>query len=296
MRHLTLKSRQHQKIEQGFKTWLETLGFNRFSIDNAPIYTREFLCWLENHGLTVKQVGETTVPEYFENHLSKRPNQKRGGGLSNDYLNGHLTAIKQFSTFLQQTSGESFAVSKDYYPRHTRETILTRGQIEAMYQACGSDTAKALRNRALLALYYGCGLRRNEGVQVNVEDVLLDRKLLHVRHGKGHRERYVPLAKHVQEDLQNYITIARPSFNGHGKSPALLLGTRGRVTGQGALALLQKLGGEANITTDFGLHTLRHSIATHLLHAGMKLEQVSSFLGHENLESTQRYTHIGNGN
>ena len=292
MRQLTLKNKVHRALEEDFKSWLETLGYNTFSIAYSPIYIREFLYWLEKHERTVEKINEATIPEYFDSYLSKRSNQRRGGGLSNDYLNGHLTSIKQFSEYLQQTRGAGFVILKDYYPRQSRETVLTREQIEAMYEACGNDSAKALRNRAILALYYGCGLRRNEGVHVNVEDVLLNRKLLHVRQGKQYRERYVPLAKHVQEDLKNYLDIARPTFRHHDKSPALLLGTRGRITGSCTLCLIKRLGAEANITTDFGLHTLRHSIATHLLHAGMKLEQVSSFLGHESLESTQRYTHL----
>jgi integrase/recombinase XerD len=292
MRHLTLKNKAHRTVEEDFKTWLATLSYNKFSIEYSPIYVREFLYWLENHERTIEKITEATIPEYFDNYLSKRGNQRRGGGLSNDYLNGHLTSIKQFSEYLQQTSGHGFVILKDYYPRTTRETVLTRQQIEAMYEACGNDSAKALRNRAILALYYGCGLRRNEGVHVNIEDVLFNRKLLHVRQGKQYRERYVPLARHVQEDLKNYLEIARPTFRDHDKTPALLLGIRGRITGCTTLGLIKKLGAEANITTDFGLHTLRHSIATHLLHAGMKLEQVSSFLGHESLESTQRYTHL----
>jgi integrase/recombinase XerD len=292
MRHLILKNKEHQTLEQDFRSWLETLSFNTFSIENAPVYAREFLHWLESHQRTLKQVNETTVQEYFDNYLSKRPNQRRGGGLSNDYLNGHLISLKQLSEFLQQSSGTGFIILKDYYPRVNREIVLTREEIADLYEACEGGNARALRNRAILALYYGCALRRSEGVQVNVEDVLTSRKLLHVRKGKQYRERYVPLAKHVQEDLENYINIARPTFRHHEKNPALLLGNRGRITGCCALNLIKTLGAKAGVTTDFGLHTLRHSIATHLLHAGMKLEQVSGFLGHESLESTQRYTHL----
>jgi len=291
MRHLILKSSRHQQLEQDFKTWLETLSYNTFSVEYSPIYVREFLHWLEGKQCTIEKMNESMIPQYFD-YLSKRPNQRRAGGLSNDYLNGHLTSIKQFSEFLQQSNGKGFVILQDYYPYTYRETILTREQIAALYEACGNDSAQALRDRAILALYYGCALRRNEGVQVNIEDVLLNRKLLHVRQGKQYRERYVPLARHVQEDLENYLSIARPTFRSHEKNPGLLLGTRGRITGDCAIGRIKQLGVKAGIPIDFGLHTLRHSIATHLLHAGMPLEQVSRFLGHDSLESTQRYTHL----
>lgn len=292
MRHLILKNIQHQTLEQDFRRWLETLSFNTFSIENSPIYVREFLYWLEGHQRTIKQVNESTVQEYFDHYLSKRPNKRKATGLSNDYLNAHLVSIKQFSEYLQQSSGQGFVILKDYYQRTNRETILTGEQITALYAACEGDTVQSLRDRAILALYYGCALRRSEGVHVNVEDVLYDRKLLYVRQGKQYRERYVPLARHVQEDLENYLHIARPSFRHHEKNAALLLGTRGRITGGCVMDRVKQLGTKAGITIDFGLHTLRHSIATHLLYAGMPLDQVSRFLGHQTLESTQRYTHL----
>lgn len=291
MRHLTLKSRQHQAYEQGFKNWLETLGYNKYSVDYSPVRVREFMYWIESEQTHLQHISEQTITQYF-GYLSRRSNQRRPGALSNDYLNMHLTSLKQFSEYLQQIRQEGFIVQLNYWPSTTRQTVLTREQIEAMYECAGTDTAISLRDRAILALYYGCGLRRNEGTQINTEDLLINRKLLYVRKGKGHRERYIPLAKHVQEDLENYLEIGRPAFRSHDRNPALLLSQKGRISGGCVLTRIKQLGKKAGITTDFGLHTLRHSIATHLLLAGMKLEQVAKFLGHESLESTQKYTHI----
>jgi integrase/recombinase XerD len=291
MRHLTLKSRQHQAHEQGFKNWLETLGYNKYTVNYSPVRVREFMHWIEGEQTNLQHINEQTITEYF-GYLSRRSNQRKTGALSNDYLNMHLTSLKQFSGYLQQSRQQGFSIQLNYYPSATRQTILTREQIEALYEATGTDTAINLRDRAILALYYGCGLRRNEGTQINTEDLLINRKLLYVRKGKQYKERYIPLAKHVQEDLENYLEIGRPSFRSHDKNPAFLLSSKGRISGCTVMNRLKQLGKKADITTGFGLHTLRHSIATHLLLAGMKLEQIAKFLGHESLESTQKYTHI----
>lgn len=291
MKHLTLKNSKHKALENDFKHWLETLSYNTYSVQYSPVRVREFLHWLEAQGINLKHISEQAITKYFS-YLSRRSNQRRSGALSNDYLNMHLTSIKQFSNYLQQSRQEGFTVTMNFYPSGIREQILKPDQISALYEATGTDTAMSLRDRAILALYYGCGLRRNEGVHVNVEDVLLDRKLLYVRKGKLYRERYVPLARHVQEDLENYLEIGRPSYPNHESNPALLLTQRGRMSGGSIITRVKLLGEKANLTLDFGLHTLRHSIATHLLVAGMPLEQIAQFLGHKSLASTQIYTHI----
>ena len=155
-----------------------------------------------------------------------------------------------------------------------------------------------LRDRAMMAVYYGCGLRRNEGVSLDVSDVLIKEKLLYVQKGKGYRERYVPMSEAVKEDLENYIHVGRNCLLTYGpqiKEQALFLSIRGkRMDGNSLIMRLKELVKVARINKSIGLHTLRHSIATHLLQSGMALENVSRFLGHQSLESTQIYTHMVN--
>lgn len=152
------------------------------------------------------------------------------------------------------------------------------------------------RDRAMLAVFYGCGLRRNEGVQLNLSDINFDRSILHVRKGKNYKERLVPISKTSLKHLQEYIYDQRPKLS-QSKLDALFLSQRGfRMHGQTMLIRLKKLQyltGDLDLSSkEIGLHTLRHSIATHLLTAGMKLDSISRFLGHSSLESTQIYTHL----
>jgi len=156
------------------------------------------------------------------------------------------------------------------------------------YEAA-TGTPLGLRDKAMLALYYGCGLRKNEGLGLNAGDILPEKDLILVR--KGYKARYVPLTGPNKTDLENYLIYGRPYLLNGRKEEALLLTTSGRRL-KAPFERIQKLKREAGITKPLGLHTLRHSIATHLLQSGMPLEQIRRFLGHSSLESTQIYTHI----
>jgi integrase/recombinase XerD len=198
---------------------------------------------------------------------------------------------------LQETEKPFFEVAiKTKQDKETNKTILTQSEIKALYKACSNDVL-GIRDRAILSVYYGCGLRRSEGASLDLRDVQLKEKLLFVRAGKGYRERYVPMTEAVKDDLENYIYQSRErlqSFKPQ-KNEALFLSMQvKRMCGNALIERVHKLAEAAKIQKETGLHTLRHSIATHLLQSGMTLEEVSQFLGHSSLESTQIYTHLAN--
>jgi len=175
-----------------------------------------------------------------------------------------------------------------------KHTILTRAEIGALYKACGNDFL-GIRDRAVLGIYYGCGLRRSEGLALNLDDVLLREKLVYVRKGKYYRERYVPMTESIREDLENYIYVGRAkmlSFKNIRQEAFFLSRSVNRLHGNSLIKRIHQLSKAAKIDKETDLHTLRHSIATHLLKSGMTLEEVSRFLGHASLESTQIYTHL----
>jgi integrase/recombinase XerD len=149
----------------------------------------------------------------------------------------------------------------------------------------------------MLVVYYSCGLRRNEGVQLTIDDVNLDTKLLHVRKGKNYKERYVPFNKANARYLQDYIHEYRPQLIKTKKESRLFINTTGKPLSGGTLytrlKLLQQQSSDATLQQkNIGLHTLRHSIATHLLQNGMPLEKIARFLGHASLDTTQLYTQL----
>ncbi len=157
------------------------------------------------------------------------------------------------------------------------------------------------QDRAILTVFYGCGLRRNEGANLSIDDVDLDRGILHVRKGKNYKERFVPFNKQSSKYLQEWIYDWRKTLTKTGKEDSLFISRIGnQLKGNGLNRRLKIMQLETdNIKLqekNLSLHILRHSIATHLLEAGMDLEKISRFLGHASLESTQIYTHLANGN
>ena len=149
----------------------------------------------------------------------------------------------------------------------------------------------------MLSVFYGCGLRRNEGYHLNISDINLDSKILHVKKGKGYKERLVPISKKGAQYLTEYLYDARPMLQSIHKTEAFFISQYGkRLSGQmmGLCLrnLIEKTANPVLQQKEVTLHTLRHSIATHLLGNGMDIEHIKDFLGHSSLESTQIYTHL----
>lgn len=292
MQHLPLANPGHRQLEAAFKAWLQGQGYAPDSIYQMPRYIRDFLHWLEQQDQTLEQLRPAGITRYF-NQLQQRPNQRRGGFLAQSYLHKHRQALRKFSEYLNKT-GRPMAMIDLHLPPPTPRTppSLSRQQIRALYRAAGDNSPLGLRDRAMLALYYGCGLRRNEGVQLNTHDILINRRLLYVKAGKM-RERYVPMSHAVIKDLDTYLKHGRPHQLKDLSDPALLISLRGcRTGGYNLYCRLKRLARLAGLETPPGLHSLRHAVATHLLQSGMALEQIARFLGHHSLESTQRYTHL----
>lgn len=168
--------------------------------------------------------------------------------------------------------------------------ILSKEEINQLYESSVS-TLYGMRDRAIIAVFYGCGLRCREGANLEQGDIDFKSGLVHVRKGKGYKERYVPMSPGVIKELKEWIE------NGHSffsiKTNLIIPSRTGKAMGCHALTKRVKMMCEASgIKKAISLHGLRHSIATHLLESGMSIEQISQFLGHSSLETTQIYTHL----
>jgi site-specific recombinase XerD len=215
--------------------------------------------------------------------------------MSVNNLYKHRQALKRLSHYLKETE-QTFLEINVLLPKEQRKThaILTKIEVKTLYEAC-NQTPLGIRDRAMLAIFYGCGLRRSEGTALNVTDILLDRNLIYIRKGKHYKERYTPLSFEVKNEIENYLNYGRPALLKNPSQQAFFISERGtRPQGQSLYIRLKQLLEKAEIDKPIRLHDLRHSIATHLLQSGMKLNHIAKFLGHESMESTQIYTHIIN--
>jgi integrase/recombinase XerD len=164
--------------------------------------------------------------------------------------------------------------------------ILSQEQIKELYNQT-DDSVLGLRDRALLGLYYGCGLRYGEGIRLELNHIDYKKELLYISPSKNYHSRYVPISQQVLKDFKDYENYSRNSFVTKGSY--FLQGSR---SNSALNRILQNLCEKANINKPINLHGLRHSIATHLLQQEMPLEQIAKFLGHNTIMATQIYTHI----
>lgn len=312
MKNLLLKNPSFEYLEKAYREWLDILGYCKESTDHMPAIIREFLHYLETN--KINQITELKPKHYktYFNHISSRSNLRRGGGLSNNYLNKHIQSLEKFYEFLIHKGTQGVPpVNLRQLKLETRDiTVLTEEEIKALYKATYREIPASLptgaeqrwesfnaRDRAMLTVFYGCGLRRNEGVHLSVDDINFDRRILHVRKGKNYKERFVPFSKTSSQHLQEWVYDHRPQLIKDSRSGSLFIGRVGTpMIGSSLYTRLKLLQlNTENIELqqkNIGLHTLRHSIATHLLANGMELQKIQRFLGHSSLESTQLYTHL----
>jgi integrase/recombinase XerD len=179
-------------------------------------------------------------------------------------------------------------------PRRARTLprALSPAETERLIDAATGTMPRALRDRALVELLYGAGLRVSEAVGLEKNGISLEERVVRVV-GKGSKERLVPLGRPAAEAVRRYLALGRPHLDRRYR-PELFLNARGgALTRAGAFLILRKLAERAGLEPGrVHPHLLRHSFATHLLEGGADLRSVQEMLGHADLGTTERYTHV----
>jgi integrase/recombinase XerD len=291
-----LQSSEYILLPQAFREWLELLNYSAFSIPGLTGSIRDFLYYQEQQDKPSLMQLEATDATTFIQHLQQQTGERTGRPFSAAHINKQIQALKLFSQYIRETGrcGTGFVLERLEAIRGN-PTWLTKPEIQSLYEVT-SDSVLGIRDRAMLAVYYGCGLRLNEGACLELRDIISDRRLLHVRKGKRYKERYVPIAAKNYKELRLYMDYGRPLLLQEHKTEALFIdANKGHPMHKQSLYVrVKQLVKRARIKKKVGAHTLRHSIATHLLQSGMKLEKIQEFLGHGDLDSTQIYTHLAN--
>jgi integrase/recombinase XerD len=270
-----------------FTAWLGQLGYGESTRKMLPACAREFL---EQQQITDIRWIEPDQIQAFYSWLQERPLKRRSGALSEMMIHHYVYALKTFFTWLEITGQIDYNPISGLVFRRPVQNIRHPLSIEEIGQLFTAATG--LKERALLHLFYSCGLRRSEGEALNTTDVRFREQLLYVRAGKGARRRVVPMPAAVATDLETYWLQERCSYTARkvkDEDAFMLNRVGGRMSGAACNTLFKSLAGRAGLSGAITLHHLRHSIATHLLQGGMRLEQVRDFLGHYFLETTQLY-------
>lgn len=276
----------HESLLASFTHYLTQIGYGKGTVHTLPACVKDFLAFLNDIEIASITAGDI---EAFYEHLHTRPHRRTAGALSEMYTYHHMYALKVFFNWLQvsgqlETNPISGMVFKK--PQANARQPLSIEEIKQLFLAAGTH-----KERAMLHLFYSCGLRRSEAVALNRGDIDFSGRFLYVRQGKGGSRRAVPMTEKVATEL--HFHYLHQLAHNKADNEAFITGRsgkrmRGALLNEALKRMLQRAGLPAHIS----LHHLRHSIATHLLEGGMSLEYVSEFLGHKSLESTQIYTKV----
>lgn len=208
----------------------------------------------------------------------------------------HLASLKSYFHFLLREK----KIDKDPTgildsPKHkkTLPIVLSLEEVEVLLETPDLSTPLGFRDRCMLELLYGCGLRISELITLSITDINLELGFIRC-FGKGNKERIIPLGEIGLDFIKEYLETTRPLLvKGNTREKTLFLNNRGKgMTRQGFFKILKNYGLKAGIKKTFSPHTLRHSFATHLLENGADLRSVQEMLGHSDIGTTQIYTHL----
>ena len=286
----------NKHIEEAFTNWLGNLKEVRNLSDNTLISykhdVRSFLEFITTHTgseVSIKYLNDMKISD-FRSFLSYLRNKD----ISSTSIARIISSLKSFFNYLLNTNLiESTVVQSLRTPKQKKSLprpISSELAIETIKHAQDMEKEKwiGMRNKSILMLLYGCGLRISEALNLNFEDINENDYL--IIKGKGNKERMVPLMNYVKNDIENYIHECPKNFM---KDDPLFVGKRlDRLSPRIIQYVLEKIRHNLSLPETATPHALRHSFATHLLDSGGDLRTIQELLGHSSLSTTQKYTKI----
>jgi site-specific recombinase XerD len=259
-------------VDERVERFLDSAALSESTRRAYGVDVRQLTAWLDRRGLRLDDVDVRVLADYAAELGRGRPK------LAPATIARKLAAVRALLRFAlgpERVPDASFAPRR---PRRLPESPRLE-EVDAELDRLGADGPLGLRNRALVELVYSAGLRSAEAVGLDLGDVDFEQELVHV-HGKGDKDRTVPLGEEAGHWLALYLREARPEL-ARGAENALFLSARGRRLNTSTLRRLLP-----------HPHRLRHAFATHLLEGGADLRTIQELLGHSSLSTTQIYSHV----
>ena len=277
-------------IEQFYEYILLEKGLSPRSVEAYQIDLRQYTGFLNEAG--VQKLDEVEL-----NHLENLLKDFRKGGFSQASIARKTSAIRSFHRFcfsenLAENDPAEFLVSRK--PVQRLPKVIPSESMAALLDLPSEFTSTGRRDRAMLEMLYGCGLRISELVNLKIGQLHLDDGIIRVE-GKGDKTRFVPLGSFARESLITYLESGRPDLllNAKNDTGIIFLNARGNpLTRVGAYMIVRKYLDRAFPEKHYSPHTLRHSFATHLMEGGADIRIVQELLGHVSIATTQIYTHL----
>ena len=261
----------------------------------ADSYYRDiarFICFLKDHNINdFNAVGKIEVLDYVS---LLRSGKITRGKISNSTYSRNLSSLRSFYKYLEtmhKVDHNPFSQIKKVHVEKHLPDVLSFDQIEKILDSFDLDNPLEVRNRAIVETMYACGLRISEVCNLKPSDI--DRKEMIIRViGKGNKERIVPYYHRLQELLDLYLEVYRDEYANDEIEYLFITNRSTKVSPRLVQLILEDVRKKTGTSINIHPHMFRHSFATHLLDNGADLRTVQELLGHENLSTTQLYTHM----
>ncbi|MEO1916848.1 MAG: site-specific tyrosine recombinase XerD [Candidatus Thioglobus sp.] len=262
--------------------WLSS-GASQNTLSAYQSDLKLFSKWLDGD---LSHIDSTHINDYFKHRQLSAATQSR-----------ILTCLRIFYQYLiTQQLIKNNPTAKLHHPKQTQKlpVFLNIEEVDRLLNTPDKNTIFGLRDRAMLELLYSCGLRVSELITLDYHNINLNEEYIRI-HGKGNKERLLPMGEIAIDYLDTYEKKARPFLLKSGQTDHYFLSNRGSgMSRQNFFYIIKAYAVKAGIDKPLSPHTLRHAFATHLVQQGADLRSVQLMLGHSDISTTQIYTHIQN--
>lgn len=266
------------KDKENFIKHLEIKGYSKKTIKSVEKSISAYKTFIDNN------LENQDYLNYLKERQNKNhPNKK----LELQTINHHLYCLSLYNKYLEENEKPGLKLNFLLYKiKKPKIETLTIEEVKRLFEATENRPKWAKRDKAVLVCLYHLGLRAGETANLQTEEINWEENWLLVSNSKTGHQRQVPINPTAKAILEDYSREINP------ENPYFIQGLKGKLQADSLLQIIKKLTQTAQIQKRVYAHLLRHSIATHLMHNGLDITQVSKFLGHKRLESTERYTHI----
>lgn len=292
-----------EMLSEQFYEYLKVKAFTDSTRKSYRIYLNKFLNYLKSESVATLEEITPSIIYNYQTYLYYAQ-AKTGKPLSVLTQHNALVVVKTFFSFLLETDKLAMDPSSGVHLPRKPQTLpdtMTVQEMDRLLEQPDCSTVLGFRNRAIMEVLYATGMRNSELCKLDVYDAHLDNEEIHIRHGKGGKERLVPLGEIAGEYVREYLQAIRPKIVKDNKEQSLFVSKSGKRIDPTDLLLMIKLyAKQAKLDASAGLgagkritpHTFRHTCATHMLQGGADIRYIQMMLGHESITSTQIYTHV----
>ena len=275
--------------------WMLVTGYSADTVRTRRNAIRRFIGWCDERGLDDPREITKPMLERYQRYLfyyRKEDGAPLTIGMQAQYLAPLKTWFKWLSRSHHILANPAAELDLPKQPRALPRSVPSVQEVEAILGEAEPGTAQGLRDRAMLETLYATGLRRMDLPGVSIYDIDLNRGVLWVRHGKGKRERVVPLGERAMAWLDKYLIESRPQLLADDTAALFLTDYGESVQPHYVADKVKRYMGFAGVNKIGSTHLLRHACATHMLEGGADIRYIQEMLGHANLQTTEIYTHV----